>query len=338
MFSETNYNELEEKGYTVVNDVLTTEECNQAIEDFKRWLQYFDGKFPNTYNSIIKNHNSGHFEVTWRLRLKAKPVFAQLWKTDKLLTSFDAISIGRPPEDGAEEFQDVNKYWLHADTTPSKLGLHAYQGALYLEEQTESDWTFQVMEGSHKHLVDLFSNHLNAAKEAKECGCHVDMTKDDVDFFTERGCKVKRVPVQKGGMVLWDSRLIHANARPLKNRKHGGRWRYVTFISMTPAIWANEEDLKIHKEAYQKPTLTTHWSSQGVRLLESQRSPGIPYPDTVPDIARTDEAMKLSGVLPYDFNDGQPNGDEFIPIWKPYDKVKIEPELDNEVKFANGHI
>ncbi|KAL4238062.1 hypothetical protein ACF0H5_002773 [Mactra antiquata] len=338
MISDGNLEELKEKGYTVVKNVLTKQECDQAIAEYKIWLQHFGDRFPKTFQSIIKDHNIGHLEVTWRLRLRTKPVFSQLWKTDKLLTSFDAVGIGRPPEDGVEAFQDVSKYWLHADFTPSRIGLHAYQGALYLEEQTKNDWTFQVIEGSHKLLDEYFIKFPELAIRAKQTGFYVEMQESVIDNFTQNGCRVTRVPVQKGGLVLWDSRLVHANARPLPKRKNKGRWRYVCFVSMTPAIWANDEDLKLKREAYQKPLMTTHWSSQGVRFTESTSSPDIPYPDTVPDIARTEEAMKLSGILPYDFNDGQPNGDEFVPIWKPYDTVKVEPELDNELKFANGHI
>lgn len=56
---------------------------------------------------------------------------------------------------------------------------------------------------------------------------------------------------------------------PFQNRKNKGRWRFVTFISMTPAIWANDEDIRKHQHAYQTVALTTHWSSQvGVFFLK----------------------------------------------------------------------
>jgi hypothetical protein len=32
--------------------------------------------------------------------LKSKPVFAELWKTDKVLTSMDGVAIEEPPELG----------------------------------------------------------------------------------------------------------------------------------------------------------------------------------------------------------------------------------------------
>jgi hypothetical protein len=216
MISVENWNELDMKGFTVVKNVLTEEESDQAIVEYKTWLNSFGDNFPETYNSIIWGYNVGHMDITWRLRLKAKPVFSELWKTEKLLTSYDAIAIGRPPEDGIEDFDDPSKHWLHADSTPSRVGLHAYQGALYLEEQEKDDWTFQVMEGSHRKLEDFFIKFPECAERARRCGCHFDLSENDVEYFKNIGCSVVRVPVPKGGLALWDSRLVHANARPLK--------------------------------------------------------------------------------------------------------------------------
>ncbi|KAH3695378.1 uncharacterized protein LOC127862545 [Dreissena polymorpha] len=337
MLTDKHFKELEDKGYTVVENVISKADCDHAVNENKQWLTHFGNNFPKCFNSIIKDHNVGHMETTWRLRLNTKPVFAQLWHTEKLLSSFDAIAIRRPPEDGVEEFQKPDGYWLHVDVTPSRIGLHAYQGALYLEEQTKNDWTFLVMEGSHKHILKRFDEYPEKAERARKMGFYYSFAPDDVDYFKSMGCRLTRVPVGKGGMALWDSRLVHANARPLPKRKHAGRWRYVAFISMTPAIWANEVDIAVHQEAYKKPTLTTHWSSQGVRVLQTSKTPWIPFPDTVPDIARTEEALQLSGMVPYDFEDGKPNGDSFTPSWRKLE-APLAPELDLERHYANGHI
>lgn len=218
--SSKNFADLEELGYTVVKDVLSKQECDAAIADYRSWLEHFGDKFPKNFNSIIKHHNIGHMEVTWRLRLKAKPVFAQLWKTDKLLTSFDGVSIGRPPESGKEDFQDPRKYWLHADYTPSRVGLHAYQGSLFLEEQTKNDWTFQVMVGTHKYLEEFFTNFPEKAEDSRRFRYNFRLDSEDIDYFQKRNCRLLRVPVPKGGMVLWDSRLVHANAKPIQVRIH----------------------------------------------------------------------------------------------------------------------
>lgn len=315
MITEANFNDLDTKGYTVVPGVVTPRECDAAVREYQQWLRQFGDSFPKSFNSIINQYNTGHMEVTWRLRLQTQPVFAQLWKTDKLLTSFDAIAIGRPPEDGKETFQEPDRYWLHSDQTSERYGLHAYQGALYLEEQCKDDWTFQVMEGSHK-LLDAFYHQ--DGKEARKTNKaeYFKLTREEIQTFKDGGCHLTRVPVPKGGMVLWDSRLIHANARPLPNRKHSGRWRYVVFVCMTPARWAGEQDMADRSRAYGRAMMTTHWPSQHIKSFESVCPARAHCPDRVPRIARTEEVKKLSGAIPYDFSDGQPNGPDFLPEWR----------------------
>lgn len=317
MITDQHFEDLAKKGYTVVSDVVSPEECDAAIRQYQEWLSQFKhGTWPKNFSGILDECNPGHLAPTWEMRLKTKKVFAQLWKTEKLLTSFDAIAIGRPPEDGVEDFHIPGVHWLHTDQIASRVGLHAYQGALYLEEQCEDDWTFQVMEASHEVFDSFYEQQPKAAEKAESVG-YYNLLPDDIEFYKRSGCsRILRVPVPKGGMALWDSRLIHANARPKKNRKNPGRWRYTIFVSMTPAVWASEEDIMKHKEAYERAMMTTHWSSAGLKPWTCGGRKGIEFPVEIPEVARTNEAKRLSGVIPYDFDDSLPNGDDYIPEWK----------------------
>ena len=47
--------------------------------------------------------------------------------------------------------------------------------------------------------------------------------------------------------------------------------------------------------------------------------------------------MKLSGVIPYDFNDDKPNGPDFTPVWKKFNH-SLPEDLGDEKNFSNGHI
>lgn len=319
MLTNDNFEDLKTKGYTVVSDVMTVEECDDCIGQYREWLSQFEhGEWPYSSHSLIQRYNSGHMRPTWYARLKSKKVFAQIWKTDKLLTSFDAIAIGRPPEDGQESFAQPGDDWLHVDQSAARIGLHALQGAVYLEEACEDDWTLTVLEGSHTLLDDFFRTNVRAS--IRSSASFYRLTKQDMEYFDKKGCKIKRVPVPKGGMVLWDSRTVHANANPVKGRKHPGRWRFCVFVSMTPAIWTTDVDLQEKREAYNQVLMTTHWSSQGVSFFSKHVPPGsqkdVDYPKTLPDIAKTREAKLLSGVKMYDFNDGNPTGIEYLPRWE----------------------
>lgn len=217
---------------------------------------------------------------------------------------------------GSNEFADPDKEWLHLDQGAYREGLHAYQGGVYLEETTDTDHCFRVMAHSHLYHSTFFQTFPNAAERTKRLEFYR-LNKTQRAWYDSRGCKRTKVPVPKGGMVLWDSRTVHDNVRPVYGRQHNDRWRFVAFISMTPAIWAGQRDLAKKSQAYEKLLTTSHWSSQGLNNFKPYNPKKGEEEFTIlaqPDIARTKEARQLLGREAYDFKDGQPNGTK-EPVW-----------------------
>ncbi|XP_046579615.1 uncharacterized protein LOC124287170 [Haliotis rubra] len=325
MFSESNRKDLETKGYAVIQDVLTTEQADKYRGMYDDWLNGFEGAWPPTTKSLIQKFKVGHMEPTWAVRMKAKPVFAQIWGTEKLLTSFDGIAIGRPPEDGEEDFYIPSQDWLHVDQDSSRMGLHGYQGAVYLEHCAQDDWTFEVIEGSH-HFFDRYYEECDYAVEQRKANPTWrvrNFRSDDVEWFKERcNCLRKRIPVPKGGMVVWDSRLIHANTRPLIRRKNPGRWRFVVFVCMAPAVWADEVSLQKKQRAYKEMLLTKHWPCNGISYFRERaprlREMSIKIVSELPPSATTVEAQQLAGVLPYEPSDEDEEFLSRMPKWRPF--------------------
>ncbi|XP_046579614.1 uncharacterized protein LOC124287169 [Haliotis rubra] len=304
--------ELESKGYTVVKDVMSPDDCDRYINIYRQWLAQFNDSWPISSNSLIQRYQIGHMEPSWGSRLKAKKVFEQIWGTDQLLTSFDAVAIGRPPEDGEETFAVPGKHWLHCDQGVERVGLHAYQGAVYLEAADEDDWTFEVLEGSHVLHSDFFEASPRA-KMRSITNKFYGLTDADVEWYTaHNGVTRRRVPAPKGGMIIWDSRLIHANVRPKENRRKTGRWRYVVFVSMGPTVWAGKQYLRQKKQAYQGMRMTSHWPCNGLAMFSYMEVGGPMAIDKLPIIACTDDAKRLAGVLSYP---GPKKGPSWRPQW-----------------------
>lgn len=212
----------------MVPNVLSIKECDEYIAEYSKWVHNFP-KWPKSRKGIIHGYHSGHLDTTWKVRIKAKGVFSQIWKTDKLLSSFDSVAIGRPPEDGEEPFDDGASHWLHLDQESTRQGLHAYQGAVNLEEACIDDWTLQVMAKSHKFFETYFAQNEKAAEKSAASN-FFRLNKTAFRYYEKNGCKIVRVSVPKGGIVLWDSRLVHANSQPIDGRQNTGRWRYVVFV------------------------------------------------------------------------------------------------------------
>ena len=263
--------------------------------------------FPDNFNTIIQDYSVAHISASWEARLLTKPLFAALWGTQKLLTSFDGIAIGKPPESGFGFFAEKVRHSLHLDQGPNRPGLHAYQSALYLETADEDDWCFQVLTKSHLHSEEFF-------KKFGGGGGFRTLNDEEVNWLLERGCGHVRVPVPQGGMVLWDSRLVHDGAAPKVDRANKDRWRFVNFISMTPAIWANEDDMEKHKLGYETLRCSRHWSSSGFSLFPESRPLRGKSIEELPDIAKSKEARLLAGDLRYDFTDGKSNGPDYTPV------------------------
>ena len=123
--------DLECDGVAVVHNVMTNQECDSQVQLLRDWLKKFgEDKFPKNVTSIIHGYGIGHCETAWECRLKAKPIFAQIYGTDKLHTSFDGLAISQPPEGGKTKFakDSVSFDGLHHDQGPRRVGFHAIQG------------------------------------------------------------------------------------------------------------------------------------------------------------------------------------------------------------------
>lgn len=310
--------ELEEKGYCVIPDVMTPEECDARIGEYRDWLVKFgDGDWPFQRHSIIQSYRIGHMKPTWEVRLATKKVFEMVWQTKKLLTSFDAVAIGPPPEEDTQAFNLPGSNWLHIDQSAKRQGLHAYQGGMYLERADDTDYCFRVLSGSHKHVSEYYRLYPGAAARSRKLDFSRVQEEEEAWFREQHDCQLTKVPVPKGGMVLWDSRTVHDNCRPEFGRPNSDRWRFVVFVCMAPAQWARPSDLAQKREAFKKMVMTSHWPAQGVSFFEerSMDADQITLLQKLPSVARLEEAQLLAGVKEYDFEDGEPNGPAWEPEW-----------------------
>ncbi|XP_052081609.1 uncharacterized protein LOC127719500 [Mytilus californianus] len=316
---ERHRQELQNQGYTVIKNVVTEKQCDKWIDEYKVWLSQFkEDEWPFTAHSLLQRYNTGNFETTWKARLATQKVFSELWHTEKLLTSIDAIAIGRPPETSDEDFLRPGQHWLHCDQDAQRIGLHAYQGGLYLETADEDDWTFHVLKGSHAFIGEFYNINKKAAFRSS-LNKYYHMKDENIEWFEAKGCKQARVAAPKGGMVLWDSRLIHANVRPVEGRNNPERWRFVVLSCMGPAIWASKKDIETKRGAYNSVAMTTHWPCQGVNMMKSQIPSFCRSDVTMPtehcETAKSKTAKELCGVYSYNFKDEKSNGPNWTPEW-----------------------
>ena len=330
--------QIDEYGYALARvPALTADKCDEYSGGLIDWYRKMvdgcekgQGIFGPTHKrSLIQSHGVGHLGEVWNVRKAAADVFEKLWHTKELLTSTDGIGIGCPPEERGlnsvhvfEEAGDARN--LHLDQSIDRRGLHSIQGAVYLNDATDKDWCLKVLKGSNKHHQEFCDRFLTKTVDDKKrrYGKHGkvsnynELSKRDLEFYMgEKGCELVRVGCPSGHMILWDSRTVHAGARPTCDRDFDDLWRCVVFVCMTPAAWTTEEDLKKKKTAFNLVKTSNHYPSRGVSLFNRSANmiSSLHEVKKQSKVASSSQKLKrLAGVNAY----VRPKGYPFKPVFR----------------------
>jgi ectoine hydroxylase-related dioxygenase (phytanoyl-CoA dioxygenase family) len=251
--------DLREKGYAIIEDVLTPEEVAIAKRDFYAWADS-SAQFKSIHSKvsphgIIKHFEIGHQRHAWfiRTRSKVQDPFKKLWKTDKLTVSYDG-TCWIPANNETMSKKKRDGIWTHTDQAPSKNGLTCYQGFVALTDNVER--SLVVYEGSH--LL-----HRKYCDERKDVVIpKKDWNKDwlliDHDYLEKIADSKRVLNVKAGSLVLWDSRTFHQN-------QYGNlpdEERIVQYVSYLPKRGCKEGSKMREKRQkyFEERRTTSHWA------------------------------------------------------------------------------
>lgn len=240
--------ELKENGYTIVHDVLNTEEVETALGMFYTWKD----SVPNhdkihkmcDPHGIYKYNQAGHQEFAWYIRTRpnVKKVFENIWETNELTVSFDGSCYIK------KEFDGKDKFWCHSDQSPKYDCVKCYQGFVGLTDNKER--TLVVWDKTHLTHHDYFKK---LGREKDTSNWQRIPSEDEESLKPLR--RVLHVPA--GAMVLWDSRLFHQN----QYGSAGCEERVVQYVCMLPRnVKMNSEHQKKKRQLYfENKRMTSHW-------------------------------------------------------------------------------
>lgn len=229
---------IKEKGYVIIDNVLTENEIDYATQLFYDWKTK-NNIIPEKNNGIIKNHNAGHQEHAWYIRTSPNimNIFKRLLKTKELISSFDGCCYMSPDD---HYFGN----WTHVDQSPNNTDFSGYQGLVSLTENEQK--TLVVYEGSHL-MYDSY------VKE-KKINSDKNFLLIDEDYLQTLNKKI--IPVKKGTLVIWDSRLFHQNQCGVNQEE-----RLVQYVTYMPKNHKDNniinQDKRVH--AFLNGITTTHW-------------------------------------------------------------------------------
>jgi ectoine hydroxylase-related dioxygenase (phytanoyl-CoA dioxygenase family) len=243
----TELDELAEKGYCVIENVLTAEEVETSIKYFREWFsshpQIAGLHSKISPHGIFKYHEVGQQRHAWYIRTRpnVQNVFKNIWKTDEVVVSFDGccyIPADCKKKDGV---------WTHTDQAPTKKGLKCIQGFVALTDNTER--TLVVYEGSHK-LHEEYAKEYNLTS-----------TKDwlliEQNYLDKISDKKRVLNVKAGSLVLWDSRTFHQNQYGAKDNNEE---RIVQYVSYLPRCNLTKKMLEKRQKYFADKRTTSHWA------------------------------------------------------------------------------
>lgn len=230
--------QLKTKGYTVVK-VLDRNQVKSAKTKFIQWFKACPKSVQNLPpHGVYGLAQAGHTEMAWYIRTlpNVRGVFEELWGTKDLLTSFDGFGYN-PATDKPRR----NTVWLHSDQSPESRGVQCYQAFVALTSNSAS--TFNCVPGSHFDHQEIFA----ASKKPLENWQPLDTAAKAI-----WGPKSIDVAVNRGDMVIWDSRLLHQN-------KYSPEVRLVQYVCMKPRQGTSKATLCKRRKYFKAKRTTSHW-------------------------------------------------------------------------------
>lgn len=245
-----NYNEiiknLRELGYCIVPNVINNDEIDEAKKLFFEWKN----KIPNIDkihdtidpHGIFKFHQIGHQKHAWYLRTRQNiiNIFKSIWNTDNLVVSFDGCCYIN------KNLNKKDTIWTHTDQASNNSDLQCYQSFISLTDNEER--TLIVYERSHLYHKEYFKNKKKSSKRWNLI---------DHDVLEKLKDTKKILKVNKGSLVIWDSRTFHQNQYGKPNSEER-LVQYICYLPKDNKLNTKNEQTKRLKYFNEKRT-TSHW-------------------------------------------------------------------------------
>lgn len=232
-------------------------------------------KWPEGPHGLYQTKGSGLMFGTCAARAATESYWNSLFGGRQTISSFDAVSFGRP---GYQEYafkhgtHKTHKHlsnWLHRDQAWKKTDLLRHiQGALALQDLGPAELRTQIIippEGETAQAFnDRFLDAFPHVEDRKKGSFDAEreewykMTDEQYDWLAENGRAV--APTLKAGqMVLWASAMIHASvAGPLQPGQSARNVRMSVFVSALPRELLSRDEILFRRELLEKGRTSGH--------------------------------------------------------------------------------
>ena len=251
-----------------------------SMPKFKREnsLTWTNKNIPTNLHGIVKQY-FGHTSLQWYVRELCVPIWEEIHGTNELLVSFDGMCFLKPLEVLNGKILEVEvsdepaihkyKQWLHLDQDKlseftDKHSPHirsCVQGLVNLLNCGPEDGGLVLVERSHRRFAGYFDRHPTDGFGWFK----VDMSDPELSQLP-----VIKVCAPAGHLVLWDSRMVHANCPP--SGQSTLKPRMCLYISMQPRAYATEKEIAKRIKLFETGRQTGH-NTSGHLFKETAKHP-----------------------------------------------------------------
>lgn len=284
--------DLEDLGYCIIPHVLSQEETEKLYD--RVWTEFIEKAWPlckktgrDHWKEFFPNHGklcifagpAGQTQVMWDLRQDPRILepFAQIWNTYDLIVSMDGMSFMCPieiREEGHDEpWPHVDQTilrrkdnFVHSNSPPIDFISESFlktkpftvQGQFLFEDSFEGDGGFFCIPKSHLRF-DEFALHLGNLHSKDRKTYLKKLFSELIDTFGNR-YEMKHITAPKGSLILWDSRTVHWNQRPSKERHPSNlpKVRMVGYLCYVPKARLTDEGKRLRRQAFELGVSTGH--------------------------------------------------------------------------------
>lgn len=281
---------LDEYGVAIIPSLLDANECDNLFNGMWDFLEHVTANFQvpidrnnesswKSYKNLYPLHGMllqhwgiGHAQAIWDVRQNKKiiDVFSRIWKTKKLLTSFDGASFQFPPE--KTNFGWHHNDWYHVDQSFKRNGFECVQSWVTALDVNVNDATLSVYEKSHEMHGDFPCESPSSSDWYK-------FKPDELKFYSDT-CEERFICCPKGSMVLWDSRTVHAGRGCVK--RDTPNFRCVAYVCMKPSLCISQKQIEKKIKAFNELRTTSHWPDKIKLFPVHPRTYGAEIPNVQP--------------------------------------------------------
>ena len=260
---------LTEHGFVVIRQVLSDQECRQALDllwdgleelgsgidrhDVNTWTNDRwpgQGQTGSGLTGVRGDYGFTHCPAAWFVRgvPAVKESFSAMWGTDDLFTSLDGLAVTRPWGIETEWRPTQAFHWDRGFTRPERF--EYLQGFVNLLPTTPSTGGNVVLPGLHTKFAEL------AEEYSDESGnVNLDAPRllaDHPELWTGAHAPINP-HLEAGDLYLWDDRCLHCGgAPPTKPDATPKLQRAMILVCMKPKSESEPGASKNRKQAFER--------------------------------------------------------------------------------------